>query len=204
MDKLIIKQITDKLKNDYFEVIHDQKIKIFLIFMQTVDYSLELKLNGEKAQADIYCIVIGDKDTQINIETVQLHQAPNTRSNLLVKSVLSGHAIFNFTGLIKVEKIAQITDAYQKNANLLISENAKTETKPVLEILANDVKCTHGVTIGNIDQDQLFYLENRGISELNAKRLLIKGFFQEIIDKISDQPIINQLEKKINELGFEY
>ncbi len=189
---------TNKLNR--IELLKNEQLKLFLIVTQSIDYRLDIILSGQNAQADIYGIMIGDKSSLINIKTVQLHQAPNTRSNLLVKSVLSSQSQLNFEGLIKVEKSAQKTDAYQKNANLLLSENAKAETKPVLEILANDVKCTHGATVGNIDQEQLFYLQNRGISEINARKLLIRGFFLEILEKISDQSMIDRLVKQIDKL----
>ncbi len=171
---------------DKIKLRKDEQLQLFMIITHGIDYSLEIILSGHNAQADIYGIIIGDKDAQINISTVQLHQAQKTRSSLLVKSVLTENSKFKFEGLIKVEKQAQKTDAFQKNANLLLSDNAQAESKPILEILADDVKCTHGVSIGNIDQEQLFYLTSRGISKKTAQKMLIQGFFQEIIDKIPD------------------
>ncbi|MEK7165899.1 MAG: SufD family Fe-S cluster assembly protein, partial [Patescibacteria group bacterium] len=100
------------------------------------------------------------------------------------------------------EREAQRTDAYQRNENLMLSSEAKAESKPALEILANDVRCTHSATIGKVDQEQLFFLESRGLNEKNATIMIIQGFFKVIMDKIDDKDIVISLERKIQSLLF--
>ena len=104
---------------------------------------------------------------------------------------------FHYEGLIKIEKGAQKSNAYQKNQNLLLSDKAWAESKPYLEILANDVRCTHGATIGQIDREQLYYLSTRGLTEKEASKLLITGFCQDILDRLPDEKLKASLMKKI-------
>jgi Fe-S cluster assembly protein SufD len=117
---------------------------------------------------------------EYRIHTVQHHIAPNSTSNLLIKGVFNDHSKFHYTGLVKIDKGAQQSHAYQKNQNLLMSPGAYVQSEPFLEILANEVFCTHGSTTGKINEEELTYLASRGVEREKAKELIIEGFFHEV------------------------
>lgn len=121
--------------------------------------------------------------------TLQTHIAPNTTSNLLYKNALLDTAKTIFSGLIIVEPDAQKTDAYQKNRNLMLSDEAEAHSLPGLEIRANDVRCSHGSTSARIDSEQEFYLQARGINPTEARRLLVSAFFEEVLNKLDDEAL---------------
>ena len=121
--------------------------------------------------------------------TLQSHQAPHTSSNLLYKNALLDQARTIFSGLIIVDPDAQKTDAYQSNRNLLLSDDAEANSLPGLEIQANDVRCTHGATSGHVDEEQMFYLESRGIPPVVARELLVFGFFEEVLNKLENEEL---------------
>ena len=156
-----------------------------------------VKLAGVGAKATIIGLVIGTGDTQFSLHTLQQHEAPQTSSDLLVKSVLTDRAAFSYDGEILVEKRAQKTDAYQRNENLLLSESAHVRSDPSLEILANDVRCTHGVTVGKISEDELWYLASRGISSASGKKLIVEGFLESAIGRISDTIVAEKLRRML-------
>ena len=122
---------------------------------------------------------------------------PETRSRENYRGVLNGNARGVFNGKVVVHKDAQKTDASQSNANLLLSDNAEVDTKPELEIYADDVKCSHGATIGQLDKDMLFYLRSRSIDESTARSLLTYAFAEEIIREIEIVPLRQHLEQMI-------
>jgi Fe-S cluster assembly protein SufD len=114
-----------------------------------------------------------------------MHDAPNCASRQTVKTVLTGHARGVFQGKIEVARAAQKTDGYQMNQALLLSPDAEMDSKPQLEIYADDVKCSHGATVGELDSNQLFYLRARGIPEAQARALLVRAFLDEALDGIA-------------------
>ena len=116
--------------------------------------------------------------------TQQTHNAPDTRSDLLYKDVVRDRARCVWRGMIKVAKAAQQTDGYQRNDGLLLSETARVDAIPGLEIEADDVRCTHGATAGRVDEDQLFYAMCRGLSRREAMHMIVSGFFQRVFDRI--------------------
>lgn len=154
---------------------------------------LTVRLAGKGASATITGIIIESGEEKVQLHTMQSHEAPQTTSDLLIKTVLSGRAACLYDGGIRVEKKAQKTDAYQRNENLLLSGRAYAESKPSLEILANDVRCTHGATTGPIDADELWYLSTRGIHKDAGERLITEGFIQKALMRIGDQSIIHTL-----------
>lgn len=190
--------VTDN-KISAFAVGKNEKKQLVLFLTKPQEISLNINLTGENAEAEILGIIIGQKDRVINLHTTQNHLAPHTKSNLLLKSVMSNSSCLNFTGLIKIEKAAQKSLAYQRNENILLSSQAKVNSKPYLEILANDVLCTHGATMGEIDQEQIFYLESRGLNRQAASNLIIKGFLYSVLDKISDLAIVERVTNKLKE-----
>jgi Fe-S cluster assembly protein SufD len=132
-----------------------------------------------------------------DFDTTQEHAAPNTTSDLFFKGVLADHSRAVWRGVIRVDKGAQKTDAYQENRNLLLSHDARADSIPGLEIEANDVRCTHGATIGQIDKLQLFYLMSRGLSRTEAEQLIVRGFFQPILDRIDSDEVRETLAAEL-------
>lgn len=142
-------------------------------------------------------VSIAGADQEFDQRTLQDHLQPDTTSDLLYKNALSANARTIFSGLIKVERGAHRTDAYQKVRNLLLSDEAEANSMPGLEILADDVRCTHGATSGQVEPEELFYLQSRGIPELKAKGLVVNGFLNEVVDRLSDDNIKAYLRDQI-------
>jgi Fe-S cluster assembly protein SufD len=142
---------------------------------------------------------LAGQDQQMEFNTAQVHSAPHATSDLLYVGALRDRAHSNYEGIIRVHKGAQKTDAYQKNKNLLLSREAKADSEPFLEIEANDVRCTHGATVGPIEKEDLFYLMSRGIPKELAVKLLVLGFFSKVIGKIPLESVRTGLESYIQE-----
>ena len=132
-------------------------------------------------------------------DTTQEHAAPDTTSDLFFKGVLDDRARSVWRGVIRVDKGAQKTDAYQENRNLLLTPQAHADSIPGLEIEANDVRCTHGATVGQIDKLQLFYLTSRGLSRHEAEQLIVRGFFQPVLDRIGSDEVRETLAAAIDQ-----
>ncbi|MDQ2816724.1 MAG: Fe-S cluster assembly protein SufD [Candidatus Eremiobacteraeota bacterium] len=158
---------------------------------------IEVELLDRGAQSDMLGLVYAQGTQQFDYHTVQGHRAPDTRSDLLFKSALDGKAHAVYTGVIIIEKCAQRSDAYQANRNLILSDGARADTEPMLEIEANDVRCTHGATVGPIDEEQLFYLQSRGLALADAARLVVEGFFSEVLHKAGDDRLTGSLQDKV-------
>jgi Fe-S cluster assembly protein SufD len=150
-------------------------------------------LNGPGATSRVTGAYFADGDQHLDYDTFQEHIAPNTESDFAFKGALREEARAVWRGMIRVEPDAQKTNAYQENRNLLLSERAHADSIPGLEIMANDVRCTHGATIGRVDKEQLFYLMARGLSRAEAERLIVRGFFQDILDRIDLEPVRDAL-----------
>jgi Fe-S cluster assembly protein SufD len=145
---------------------------------------VEASLVGPGATAELKGVYFASGEQFFDFHTLQDHQVGNTTSDLLFKGALQDTARTVYAGLIKIEKHAARSDAYQANRNLVLSDKAKATSIPMLEIDNNDVRCTHGATVGPVDPNHLFYLESRGIPEKTAKRMLIQGFFGQVLDRI--------------------
>jgi Fe-S cluster assembly protein SufD len=141
-------------------------------------------LVGQGAQAFVHGFMFGDQRQHFHLHTLQRHLAPNGKSDLLIKCCLKDKARSIYQGLIQVAEKAQRTDAYQANRNLLLSDQARADSIPGLEILANDVRCTHGATIGHVDDEQIYYLKSRGLPAIEAQRLIVEAFFEPVLDRI--------------------
>jgi Fe-S cluster assembly protein SufD len=146
-------------------------------------------LAGPGATSRVTGAYFADGTQHLDYDTFQEHIAPNTTSDFAFKGALRDEATAVWRGMIRVEKDAQKTNAYQENRNLMLSEKAHADSIPGLEILANDVRCTHGATLGQVDREQLFYLMARGLSRAEAERLIVRGFFQDILDRIELEPV---------------
>ena len=157
------------------------------------------RLAGAGARSDMLAVSIAGVDQEFDQRTLQDHLQPNTTSDLLYKNALSHNSRTVFSGLIKVERGAHRTDAYQKVRNLLLSDEAEANSMPGLEILADDVRCTHGATSGQVEPEELFYLLSRGIPELKAKGLIVNGFLNEVVDRLPGEDIKTYLRGQIGD-----
>ncbi|MDR3403808.1 MAG: Fe-S cluster assembly protein SufD [Chthoniobacter sp.] len=146
-------------------------------------------LRAPGGRSDMLALTVADEAQEIDSRAFQIHEAPNTASDLLYKNSLDDSSRTIFSGLIRVDPGAHQTDAYQKVRNLLLSDEAEANSAPGLEIEANDVRCTHGATSGQIEQEELFYLMSRGITKRAAQKLIVHGFLQEVVERL-DQPAI--------------
>jgi Fe-S cluster assembly protein SufD len=146
-------------------------------------------LAGPGATSRVTGAYFVDGKQHLDYDTFQEHIAPSTTSDFAFKGALRDEARAVWRGMIRVEQDAQKTNAYQENRNLLLSRTAHADSIPGLEILANDVRCTHGATLGQVDRDQLFYLMTRGLSRSEAERLIVRGFFQDALDRVKLEPV---------------
>lgn len=152
-----------------------------------------IRLNGSGSNVRLYGLTVADQEQEFDQRTLQIHNAPDSYSDLLYKNALLDRARTIFSGLIRVAPGAQKTDAYQTNRNLLLSPDAEANSLPGLEIEANDVKCSHGATTGQLDTSELFYMQARGIPKETAYELLVFGFFEEIIEKVDNEELAGVL-----------
>jgi Fe-S cluster assembly protein SufD len=146
-------------------------------------------LAGPGATSRVTGAYFADGTQHLDYDTFQEHMAPSTTSDFAFKGALRDKARTVWRGMIRVEEGAQKTNAYQENRNLLLSKTAHADSIPGLEILANDVRCTHGATLGQVDRDQLFYLMTRGLDRAEAERLIVRGFFQDVLDRVELEPV---------------
>ena len=158
---------------------------------------LGTRMLAPQARADLTGLYCGAGTQQVHLDTLQHHIAPECSSDLLFKGALDGHARGVYRGMIRLEPGAQKTDAYLKDRTLLLSGDARMDTIPGLEIQANDVRCSHGATAGQIDPAMLFYLMSRGLSRPVARRMILDGFFEEVIQRFAFEPVIEVLRRQI-------
>ncbi len=158
---------------------------------------VEASLVGPGATAELKGIYFASGEQFFDFHTLQDHQVGNTTSDLLFKGALQDVARTVYAGLIRIEKGAARSDAYQANRNLVLSDKAKATSIPMLEIDNNDVRCTHGATVGPVDENHLFYLRSRGIPEMTAKRMIVQGFFGQVLDRIPFQQARELVETEL-------
>lgn len=168
------------------------------------DIRLDVEMTGEGAEVGLYGVYLcGDKE-KVNISIDLHHKTGHCVSRQLFKGIVSGKAHTDFYGRIIVAQDAQRTEAYQENHNLLLSDGAKADTKPQLEIYADDVKCTHGATIGRLNEEEQFYMRSRGITLEDAKVLQMISFISPVLENIEDperrEEIAAELESSIRNL----
>jgi len=154
-------------------------------------------LHGPHASSQLYGFVFGRDRQHVDQHTLQDHRAPHTSSDLQVRAALQDHSHLVYTGLIRIAKEAVRTEAFQANHNLMLSAEAKAETIPMLEILADDVQCKHGASIGPIDDEQAFYLMSRGLPRRLAERLIVMGFVEPTVLQVPFAPLQERLRHEI-------
>lgn len=151
------------------------------------DLHMNIELKGEGAEANVYGAYVCGADERVNVSVDMHHDVPHCNSRQLFKGIAGGSSKVDFYGKIIVAKDAQRTVAYQENHNILLSDAAKVDTKPQLEIYADDVKCSHGATIGRLNEEEQFYMRSRGISLEDAKVLQMISFIAPVLENIPDE-----------------
>ena len=170
----------------------------------STDIALNVELQGEGAQANIYGAYVCGADERVKIAVDMHHKMPHCNSRQLFKGIAGGKSRVDFYGKIIVAQDAQRTEAYQENHNILLSDDARVDTKPQLEIYADDVKCSHGATIGRLNEEEQFYMRSRGITLEDARVLQMISFLAPVLEAIPDEAkreeISLQLESAIRSL----
>ena len=166
----------------------DAKADIVILIMPgaSCDIRLDVTLAGEGAQANIYGAYVCGSDEKVKIAVDMHHDLPHCNSRQLFKGIAGGKSRVDFYGKIIVAQDAQRTEAYQENHNILLSDDAKVDTKPQLEIYADDVKCSHGATIGRLNEEEQFYMRSRGITLEDAKVLQMISFIAPVLEQIPE------------------
>ena len=187
------------------EVRSGQKKDMVLLVYPGVscDIRLDVTLAGEGAEANIFGAYVCGGDEKVKIAVDMHHDLPHCNSRQLFKGIAGGKSKVDFYGKIIVAQDAQRTEAYQENHNILLSDDAKVDTKPQLEIYADDVKCSHGATIGRLNEEEQFYMRSRGITLEDAKVLQMISFIAPVLEQIPEQEresISLQLETAIRQL----
>ena len=188
------------------EVPSGEKAEMVLLVLPGVscDVRLDMRLVGEGAEANVYGAYVCGADERVKIAVDMHHEVPHCNSRQLFKGVAGGTSKVDFYGKIIVAQDAQRTEAYQENHNILLSDGAKVDTKPQLEIYADDVKCSHGATIGRLNEEEQFYMRSRGISLDDAKVLQMISFIAPVLEAIDDlaqrEEVAQQLETAIRNI----
>ncbi|MET3114951.1 Fe-S cluster assembly protein SufD [Pedobacter sp. CG_S7] len=169
----------------------------FMLSGSLVRNNLTLVLDDEHIESHLNGLYLTAGNQVVDNHTVVDHRKPNCNSNELYKGIIDGKSIATFNGKIFVRKDAQKTNAFQSNKNILLSETGTINTKPQLEIYADDVKCSHGTSTGKLDKDKIFYLRARGLSTESAKKLLMHAFASEVVDTVKIEPLREYIEGKI-------
>ena len=168
------------------------------------DIKLDVRLTGEGAEANVYGAYVCGGDEKVKIAVDMHHDLPHCNSRQLFKGIAGGVSKVDFYGKIIVAQDAQRTEAYQENHNILLTDGAKVDTKPQLEIYADDVKCSHGATIGRLNEEEQFYMRSRGISLEDAKVLQMISFVAPVLENIPDEAqreaLAAQLEESIRNI----
>ena len=174
------------------------RVKIHIINFSSAVNNIIIEQTGEGCETEIYALAYLHNNDSVTTETHVRHAVGGGSSNQLIKFVLDDEAHGRFIGDLKIAQDAQQTEAHQTNRNLLLSETAEMRTQPQLEIYADDVKATHGASTGQLDESALFYMQQRGISKQKARQLLVNAFMKEVIDRISNSTVREQLLNSID------
>ncbi|MBE6233977.1 MAG: SufD family Fe-S cluster assembly protein [Bacteroidales bacterium] len=184
----------------------DAKVDIVILVFPGVsaDIRLDVHLAGEGAQANIYGAYLCGGNERVKIAVDMHHDVPHCNSRQLFKGIAGGTSRVDFYGKIIVAQDAQQTEAYQENHNILLSDDAKVDTKPQLEIYADDVKCSHGATVGRLNEEEQFYMRSRGISLEDARLLQMISFISPVLEAVDDQAqrdaIVSDIESEIRKI----
>ena len=193
--------ISDGQQARSMDVEGGQKTDLLIVVMPGVscDVKLDVKLVGEGAEANIYGAYVCGADERVKIAVDMHHQVPHCNSRQLFKGIAGGSSKVDFYGKIIVAQDAQRTEAYQENHNILLSDDARVDTKPQLEIYADDVKCSHGATIGRLNEEEQFYMRSRGITLEEAKVLQMISFLAPVLENIQDNSERERLTEQLSD-----
>jgi Fe-S cluster assembly protein SufD len=164
---------------------------------KVVKTNVESILAGPGATSEMLGLIFADGTQHYDVHTLQEHRAPHTMSDLLYKNAVKDQARSVFSGMIRVQHGAQKTNAFQANRNLILSEGAKADSIPNLEIMANDLRCTHGSATSRLNEEHLFYLMSRGLARGQAVRMVVEGFFAELWDRVPLERFRQRLQQDI-------
>lgn len=190
-----------QVSNSVIHQASNSKLNTFTLTLngQLIRNNLHILIDGENCESHFYGLYLLAESTHADNHTVVDHRKPNSFSNEMYKGIMDGNSKGVFNGKIYVRPHAQKTNAFQSNRNIIVSDTATVNTKPQLEIWADDVKCSHGCTSGQLDEEALFYLRSRGISETNAKAMLLYAFAAEVLEPIQNETLKAYLDNLIAE-----
>lgn len=198
---LVLQDAADRTAEVEYAISLAEGASLRMVFLSLdgakVHNRIRVELNGPHADCDLSGLYLPRGNQEMAFDIGVDHLVPECHSTQLFKSIVDGSAVARFSGLIKVVPDAQKTEAYQANHNLLLSEAARAYTKPQLEIYADDVKCSHGATIGRLNEDELFYLRSRGISLPEARLLQQMAFTGEVLEKIPSQELREKMQERV-------
>ena len=212
------KNITITLKEGAFLVVYDQgcvhtasfyleknaTLHFFTVITKSVSRNIKVFLNGHNARAYVNGVYLLDGKKKVSLKTVQEHNEPGAHSHLVLRGVIAGHACMNHEGNIFVEKKAEKTVAQQNNKTIMLSPTARIKSLPALEVYNKNVRCSHGTAAGSFDQQHLFYLRSRGLSEEHAKQIFLEVFltlpFSGLDDKTIKKKFSECITKKLQEM----
>lgn len=180
----------------YSKLRFDTNQQIFIYINQPVNADIEFTIDKSDINIEIFGVIFLKHDQRVVLNTKSIHAFPRTYSRVHLKGVFDNQSIFDYQGMINIQKGAFLSDAYLQNDNLIVGDDAIVNSSPQLEICADDVKASHGVTVATYDKEDQYYLNSRGIDDKSARSLMIYGFINEIVSK-SDNP------KKLSDLIFD-
>lgn len=160
----------------------------------SVSYDYRVELNGAGAEAELWGVFVARERGVAKVHTDMRHNVADCHSNQQVRGVADDEGYGLFEGLVYVAPDAQRTEAYQQSRNVLLSPTARIQTLPQLEIYADDVKCSHGATVGQMNEEQIYYMRQRGLSEEDARKLQLGGFIRQVLDKVDDEALREEME----------
>lgn len=185
-----------------FELERESILTYYVALTRGHSVSLHLKiiLRGQRSNAEIKGLYVLSGDQKVSIKTEQIHCGASTQSTLKINGALSGTAYAEYHGMIHIAPSANGAQAAQENKNIVLSNHARVQSVPSLEVLANDVHCTHGSAIGYLDQEQLWYMQARGLHEAQARRLLLEGFFATMLPE-HNAAMVQEIKECIEKLS---
>lgn len=197
--------LQDKPESRTITLEKDSKLQYVMSFRNSTPEeksTITFELNGENAHVEILGLFAGKDSDTVKFETRTVHNADNTYGHATVRTMLKDKAMSDYFGLIRIEKNTKGSDGHLSHDTMLLSKQAKSKSVPSLEIEANDVKAGHSASVGQVDEEAVFYLRSRGLNEDQARELMVEGFFEDLLEKISDEnmaaTVRMQLHKSLN------
>jgi len=192
--------ILDNLSSEEKKVVelnNGEKLQYVILAIGDFNKEITFEINSKNTELEIIGICLLNNNEKVNLKTIQHHKNRDSISTNLIKTVLKGSSNFNFEGLIKIDKVADQTNAFLTQNTLNLSENSINHSVPSLEINASDVKASHAATTSFIDEKSLFYLTSRGVNQKEAENMIIKGFINSVVEKILDKKMKLEVEKSV-------